>query len=194
MGFSRQESWSGRPLPSLGYLAHPGIEPTSPALQKDSLSLSHLGSPIKLFSIMVSDSFIRFRAGDTELPQLNSPARFFSDFPPYAKNSWRAGGDVCVPVACSCWCIAETSTIVKSNYLPIKKEKEQLKLNIGDHEQYLSLQLHSLKLLRCRGPFQFFTEPSLYLATLSPSPLYLTSRLPFSITCHPISQKAEPTS
>ena len=33
MGFSRQEYWSGLPLPSPGDLPDPGIEPGSPALQ-----------------------------------------------------------------------------------------------------------------------------------------------------------------
>ena len=32
IGFSRQEYWSGLPLPSPGDLPHPGIEPWSPAL------------------------------------------------------------------------------------------------------------------------------------------------------------------
>ena len=32
IGFSRQEYWSGVPLPSPGYLPHPGIETWSPAL------------------------------------------------------------------------------------------------------------------------------------------------------------------
>ena len=32
MGFSRQEYWSGLPLPSPGHLPDPGIEPRSPAL------------------------------------------------------------------------------------------------------------------------------------------------------------------
>ena len=32
VGFSRQEYWSGLPLPSPGNLPHPGIEPASPAL------------------------------------------------------------------------------------------------------------------------------------------------------------------
>ena len=45
MGFSRQEYWSGLPFPSLGDLPDPGIQPTCPALQADSLPLSHLGSP-----------------------------------------------------------------------------------------------------------------------------------------------------
>ena len=45
MGFPRQEYWSGLPFPSPGDLPYPGIEPMSPALQVDSLLLSHQGSP-----------------------------------------------------------------------------------------------------------------------------------------------------
>ena len=44
MEFSRQEHWSGLPSPSPGDLPNPGIEPRSPsapALQADSLPLSH---------------------------------------------------------------------------------------------------------------------------------------------------------
>ena len=37
-GFSRQEYWSGLPFPSPGDLPNIGIEPTSPALQVDSLT------------------------------------------------------------------------------------------------------------------------------------------------------------
>ena len=37
MGFSRQEYWSGLPLPSPGDLPDQGIEPRSSALQADSL-------------------------------------------------------------------------------------------------------------------------------------------------------------
>ena len=37
MGFSRQEYWSGLPLPSLGDLPYPGIEPWSPELKADFL-------------------------------------------------------------------------------------------------------------------------------------------------------------
>ena len=39
MGFSRQEYWSRLPFPSPWDLPDPGIEPTSPALQADSLLL-----------------------------------------------------------------------------------------------------------------------------------------------------------
>ena len=45
--FSRQEYRSGLPCPPPGALPHPGIEPvapSSPALQADSLLLSHWGS------------------------------------------------------------------------------------------------------------------------------------------------------
>jgi len=44
MEFSRQY-WSGLPFPSPGDLPNSGIELWSPALQADSLSLSHQGSP-----------------------------------------------------------------------------------------------------------------------------------------------------
>jgi len=37
MKFSRQEYWSGLPFPSPGDLSDSGINPTSPALQADSL-------------------------------------------------------------------------------------------------------------------------------------------------------------
>ena len=45
MGFPKQEYWSGLPFPFPGDLPNPGIKPPSPALQADSLPLSHLGSP-----------------------------------------------------------------------------------------------------------------------------------------------------
>ena len=45
MRFPRQEYWSGLPFPSRD-LPDPGIEPSSAALQVDSLPLSRQGSPI----------------------------------------------------------------------------------------------------------------------------------------------------
>ena len=50
--FSRQEYWSGLPFPSPGDLSHPGIEPRSPALQADSLPLSHHGSPKACITVL----------------------------------------------------------------------------------------------------------------------------------------------
>ena len=44
MGFSMQEYWSGLPFPSPRDLPNSGIKPGSPALQADSLPLSHQGS------------------------------------------------------------------------------------------------------------------------------------------------------
>ena len=43
MGFSRQQYWSGFPLPSPGDLPIPGIELGSPVLQADSLATELLG-------------------------------------------------------------------------------------------------------------------------------------------------------
>ena len=45
MEFSKHEYWSGLPFPPPEDLPDPGIKPTSPALQADSLPPSHLGSP-----------------------------------------------------------------------------------------------------------------------------------------------------
>ena len=45
--FSRREYWTGLPCPPPGDLPNPGTEPRSPALQADSLPLSHQGSPHK---------------------------------------------------------------------------------------------------------------------------------------------------
>ena len=42
-GFFQKEYWSGLPFPSPGDFPNPGIEPGSPALQADSLPLSHQG-------------------------------------------------------------------------------------------------------------------------------------------------------
>ena len=44
MGFSRQGYWNGLPFPSPRDLPNPGTEPMSPAVQVDSLLMSHLGS------------------------------------------------------------------------------------------------------------------------------------------------------
>ena len=69
MGFLRQEYWSGLPCPPLGDHLNPGIEPASPgspALQADSLPLSHHGSPplcfpasalLHLFTLQTKVSF-----------------------------------------------------------------------------------------------------------------------------------------
>ena len=45
MGFSGQNYWSGLPFPSPGDLPDPGIKPSSPALQADSLPSEPPGKP-----------------------------------------------------------------------------------------------------------------------------------------------------
>ena len=47
MGFSRQECWSGVPLPPPGDPPHPVTEPGSPALQTDPLSSEPPGKLIE---------------------------------------------------------------------------------------------------------------------------------------------------
>ena len=60
MGFSRQEYWSGLPLPSPGDLPDPGIESGSPTLQADALPSEPPGKQFEvLFKIkyFLSSSF-----------------------------------------------------------------------------------------------------------------------------------------
>jgi len=45
MGFSRQEYWSGLPVPSPGDLPDPGIEPGSLPFQADTLTSESPGKP-----------------------------------------------------------------------------------------------------------------------------------------------------
>ena len=52
MGFSRQEHWSGLPLPSPGDLPYPEVELTSPALQADSLLTEPPGSPCNWVNLL----------------------------------------------------------------------------------------------------------------------------------------------
>ena len=53
MGFPRQEHWGGLSLPPPGDLSNPGIRPASPALQVDSIPLSHLESIWKPYTASV---------------------------------------------------------------------------------------------------------------------------------------------
>ena len=51
MDFSRQEYWSGLPLPSPGNLPNPGIKPRSPELQADALTSEPPGKPLQGVSV-----------------------------------------------------------------------------------------------------------------------------------------------
>ena len=73
MGFSRQKYWSELPCPSPGDLPSPGIEPASlatPALQADSLLLSHRGSP-DLRYVSTIDGFRAYNIPFIELSLLS---------------------------------------------------------------------------------------------------------------------------
>ena len=60
MGFPRQVTWSGLPFPSPGDIPDPGIEPTSPARQVDSLPLRHQGSLHWDWAGTITGSLTRF--------------------------------------------------------------------------------------------------------------------------------------
>ena len=68
VGFSRQEHWSRLPFPSLGDIPDPGIKHASPALQVDSLPLSHLWSPSKSLIPVTTQGY----GGSGDGRQLNS--------------------------------------------------------------------------------------------------------------------------
>ena len=50
MEFSRQEYWSGLPIPFPGHLPGPGIKPEFPSLLVYPLPLSHQGSPVYIYT------------------------------------------------------------------------------------------------------------------------------------------------
>ena len=64
MGFSRQDCWSGLPCPSL---PNPGIEPVSPALQVDSLLLSHRGSRLINMIVEICSMSLVIRDGQIKI-------------------------------------------------------------------------------------------------------------------------------
>ena len=71
MGFSRQEYWSGSPGLTLEDFHDPGIKPTSlvtPALQADSLPLSHQGSSSCPYTITYLTFLLLMELGDIFLP------------------------------------------------------------------------------------------------------------------------------
>ena len=58
MGFSRQEYWSGLPLPSPGDLSNPGIEPGSSALQAEALPSEPPRKPIGINLCFLFSSYV----------------------------------------------------------------------------------------------------------------------------------------
>ena len=59
-GFSSQEYWSGLPCPPPGDLPNPGIKPSSPALQVDSLPAELPRKPIVSVCVMLFSPLLDF--------------------------------------------------------------------------------------------------------------------------------------
>ena len=73
MGFSRQEYWSGLPCPPPGDLPDPGIKPAfsvAPAMQADSLPLSHWGKPFSNLTRLTGTNASLFHAREGALSPL----------------------------------------------------------------------------------------------------------------------------
>ena len=79
-GFSRQEYWSGLPYPPPGDFSNLGIKPVSPALQVDSLPLSHRGSP----TVNITGIYLHANTKD------KWPFRPVSSDEQWKKGSWEA--------------------------------------------------------------------------------------------------------
>ena len=90
LGFPRQEYWSGLPFPSPGDLPNLGIKPRSPALQVDSLLLSHLGNSARTASLffnrsVMSDSLQSHELQHARLPCCLPSPWVFSDSCPLSQ-------------------------------------------------------------------------------------------------------------
>ena len=109
MGFSRQEQWSGLQCPSPGDLPDLGIKSVAPALQANSLPLSHPGSPYAEFT-MQNAGLDESQAG-IKISRRNI-------------NSLRYADDTTL--------MAESEEELKSLLMRVKEESEKvgLKLNI----------------------------------------------------------------
>ena len=71
-GISRQEYWNGLPVPPPGDLPDPGIKPMSPALQADSLLLSHQGSSYNpMISVQTPASLVGTLRGPLRTSDVN---------------------------------------------------------------------------------------------------------------------------
>ena len=79
--------WSGLPFPSPGDLPNPGVEPASPALMLvESLSLSHLGSPLQPMRLPKPIPHLR----SSESIRLSSGLPGHIPSPPKEEASWHS--------------------------------------------------------------------------------------------------------
>ena len=121
MGFSRQEYWSGLPFPSLGDLADPGIEPESPTLQADALPSE---PPAKKTRVRTNWLLRSSSHGPVRLRLCASKAGGAGSIPGWETKTphavWfsqkyfflKKEKDIHIPMADSCWYMAESNTIL----------------------------------------------------------------------------------
>ena len=84
MRFSRQEYWSGLPCSPPGDLPNPGIEPMapmSPALQADSLPLSHQETP-EWFIVIIKKSNTKTWKKESKITTVNILGSFLANTSP----------------------------------------------------------------------------------------------------------------
>ena len=91
MGFPRQESWSGLPLPSPGDLPNPRIKPESPESQADSSPLSLLNVWFQWKDHTINFSWIMRSRGSTR-PHIRHP--------PLLVKWWLPGPKKLTPTDC----------------------------------------------------------------------------------------------
>ena len=74
MGFSRQEYWSGLPLPSPGDFPDPGVEPRSPALVGELFTTEPPAKPKRLVLLFIYGS----RGGEVGLGYVQEQTWYLS--------------------------------------------------------------------------------------------------------------------
>ena len=116
LGFPRQEYWNGMPFSFPGDLPDPGMKPKSPALQADSLLLSHKGSPKPLSGGILISSFLPSTVGQgSKQRHFNSPVEGQGSLRQTIRynynNKITQDGEHMYTMADSCQCKAKTTTI-----------------------------------------------------------------------------------
>ena len=112
VGFSRQEYCSGLPFPSPRDLPDPGIKPGSPALQADSLLLSHEGSQSSFQTQMsvraaLQDTGTTENTSQMEFPPV-CPMRYQSQKCSATKRYGGRGQGWLTPTPKRSWCLNNT--------------------------------------------------------------------------------------
>ena len=127
-GFSRQEYWSGLWCPPAGDLPNPGIETTSllsPVLVGRFFTTG--ASWEALVPRTYTLPYVKWIASGNLLYNTGSSNPVLCDnlemlHGVQGGRKVQDGGAVCIPMADSCWCMAETNTICKAIILQLKNK------------------------------------------------------------------------